>query len=453
MGRFNLSHTHALSSKMGYLVPVMTEEVLPGDMMRFRTSMLVRMMPMKRPVMHPVMVQLYHFFVPTRLVDPNFEDFITEKLGPDATRPTVTPTDWDVLEHMGVPPVPGSKVLADPLRAYNLVWNEYFRDQDLQTEVDRDQEQLLRACWEKDYFTSARPVPQQGDAVTIGVGEGLYGMGLAYTTVKDKDGNSVPDPAPGSYATSVSRVGSDGKLIPQAALDLNELRRSFAIQQRREHRARFGSRYSDLLRSWGVSPQDARLDRPELIATAGRPMSFSEVVSTASSGIGDVVGDLYGHGIGMLSHSPARLFAPEHGWLLSVFVMRPKTQYTDGTPRQFLRSKLNDYWHPESELMGPQAVLNKEVYGNHSDPEGTFGWTGRHDEYRRKTGYVSGVMRDEYDDWHLSREFFSDPALNADFVECNPTDRIFANANSHDFVVYAENQIVARRPVSQEPVV
>lgn len=456
MARFNLSYTHTFSSKMGYLVPVMTEEVLPGDAWRFRFSGLLRMLPLKRPVMHPVEISVFHFFCPTRLVDDSFEDFITGKLGKDAQRPVTTSTG-DLGEHMGIP-VSDVPVVKDPFRIYNFIWNEWFRDADLQQEVDLDDQNLLKAAWQKDYFTSARPVPQQGDSVSINIGGSTFmgtAAGSSGTEFFDKDGNSLGTNQHNDYRQLVAPLNTPSDnasgLNTAGSLDLNDLRRMWMQQTRAERRAQFGSRYQDWLRSIGVRPQDTRLDRPEMIAGATRRVTFSEVVSTASGGAGDVVADLYGHGIGMISHNPARRIIPEHGWIMSLLLVRPQTQYIDGIPRQFTRKVQDDYWHPESELLGPQPIKNSEVYADAASPDGTFGWVGRHDEYRYRTGMVSGAMRDEYLDWHLARDFQSEPALNSDFVTCDPSTRIFAESNSHDFVCYGENQIIARRLVSQEP--
>ena len=468
MGVFNLSHTHTTTCEMGKMIPVAAQEVLPGDMFRQKTDVLLRTAALKAPVMHPVYMRVHHFFVPNRLVDDQWEDFITGKDGRDATGPTLNLVANSVAGRMGVGIDVGQPVSAHPIRAYNLIYNEWFRDQDLNAAANIDDQQVKSCAWGRDYFTKARPAPQQGAAVTVpvqgGFVDGLYIDNIAPTAVNTKtwDAAGAPGTA-GSSNVSPVYVRRDGTLasddinpVPSGtadgAIDINELRRALFLQQQAEQRQRYGSRYVDLLKQFGVRPQDARLDRPELLGGSSRPISFTEVVATAE-GTGVDVGDLYGHGIGVMSGRSWRRMFPEHGWVISILSIVPQTQYIDMVPKGFIRSVPGDYWFPESEIEGPQPILNREVQGAHVSPADTFGWTGRHDEYRSRLSYVSGEMSGALDDWHYARDLNTNAALNGAFVRADVTDRVYQNTTNDPCRVFVSHSIKARRPVSQTPMV
>lgn len=471
MGRFNLSHDHTLTMEMGELIPVATMEVLPGDMFRHMTSVLIRTESLKAPVMHPVYMRVHHFFVPNRLVDDNWEDFITTRDGRDATNPTLTLSSiasGNVADHMGIDIQVGDEILAHPIRAYNLIYNEWFRDQDLQNAVSLDSQTIKRVAWGRDYFTKARPNPQQGTAVTVPISgasgiENMYVRGTTSGTGRAVNPDGTIGATSGTESFSevwVRRTGGgatdnvDPMLLGGGGgtLDIKDLRRALFLQQQAEQRERYGSRYVDLLKQFGVRPQDARLQRPELLGGHQRPISFSEVVATAE-GTGVDVGDLYGHGMGVMSGRPYRRMFPEHGWVITLLSVIPRTQYMTMVPKQFLRANPPDYWFPEGEIEGPQPIAQREIYSAAASPTDTWGWTGRHDEYRSNFSYVSGEMRTTLDDWHYARDFSSYPALNGDFVEATPTDRVYSNTENDPLRVFVNHRISAARPVSQTPMV
>lgn len=491
--KHNLSHYNLLTGAMGYLLPVQCQEVLPGDSFKQDTSIFMRTMPLVAPVMHPVHVSIHSWYVPARLVWENFTDFITG--GPDGTDVSEPPffvssakntKVGELADYLGVPPdTTGLKFSALPFRAYNLIWNEFYRDQDLQQPIDislADGEDtitpvnLLRAAWQKDYFTLARPFEQKGPAVTVPI-EGAQGQ-ITGLTVKPNGSPSFSVPGGSSVLsfnyqtqspTSVDVQPVSGnagrhnlswndpalKVEGEAnfqigSLNLNDFREAMAIQRFEEKRALYGSEYPDYLAYLGVRSSDARLQRPEYLGGGRRTIQFSEVLQTAQGD--DPVGTLRGHGISALKTPTFVRFFEEHGFVITLMLIRPKTIYSQGLPRMFSRETKYDYWQKEYEHIGQQEIKNKELYAKHSKPDDTFGFINRYSEYRTQPSNVHGEFRTVYADWHLARDFSSDPALNADFVSCHPSNRIFAETtDDYDkFLIMAQNNVFARRLISQK---
>lgn len=509
MKRFkhSLSHYKLLTCSQGELVPIGLVEVLPGDTFQHATTLLARMNPLNSPVMHPVHCKIHHFFVPHRLVwnngpDDSWESFITG--GPDGMDASVFPTIsltnpavGTLANYLGVPPATGTfSVSALPFRAYALVFNEYWRDQDLVNPLTIDitggvdnttNTTLQNAAWEKDYFTTCRPweqkgpsisIPLAGDAPVRGTGDALgmtdgttnYGAGYATGTAQrtvlyaDQYGDPVATSGGGVGANpannsilgvtlDAANSGMEAVLSGVTAVDMNDLRIAMALQRYEEARARYGSRYTEYLRYLGVRSSDARLQRPEYLGGGKQTIQFSEVLQTApdiASGTSgaDGVGRLLGHGIGAVRSNRYRRFFEEHGYVISFMVVRPITIYADGLPRTFNRRTKEDFWQYELQHVGQQAILNKEVRMAHATPEGTFGFNDRYDEYRRQESSIAGEMYTTFNTWHQARLFSSDPALNSTFVTANPTNRIYQDTANDQLIVMANHSIQARRLVS-----
>lgn len=496
--KHSLSHNRLLSCDMGSLVPIGWFEVLPGDTIQHSTAALVRAAPLVSPVMHPIDVRIHHWYVPYRMIwegsnGKEFEDFITG--GPAGvslpTFPTITfagaPGLGSLADYLGMPhSVTGQVVSAMPFRAYAKIWNENYRDEDLESEVvvstaggnDTTTNITLKNCdWEKDYFTSARPFEQKGPTVTLPLGtsavvktnasdlftgaqSGLRALTTAGTNltqnVRIRTGSNPNANIIGGQTTDTAGA-NDFSIYPSnlfadlstaTSATINQLRQAFAIQRYEENRARFGSRYTEYLRYLGVRSSDARLQRPEYLGGGRQRIQFSEVLQTGPSAAPDqanVVGALKGHGIGAMRSNRYRRFIEEHGLIISLMSIRPKTIYMNGLERKWNRRLKEDFWQKELEHIGQQPVQNKEIYAGAASPTGTFGYQDRYDDYRRIESGVSGEFRTTLNYWHLARDFGSEPALNASFVSCVPTMRMFASAATDPFYVMANHSIQARR--------
>lgn len=484
---FSLSHKVNLSCDQGELVPIGLVEVLPGDIFCHGTSLLIRLSPLLAPVFSQLNVTVFQFYVPTRIVWDNFEKFITGgQDGDDATvAPTITFASGVAVGSLsdyfgltpGVAPLPA--VSAIPFRAYAKIFNEWIRDEDLDTELvvstgdgndTTTNTTLQNIRWEKDYFTAARPFEQKGPTVTIPVGgqapvnrvdaapnnwrafiaggntqPAAAGLGVINATADVRDtsvGNLLNFDPRGSLYADLSAV---------TGIPVTELRLANALQRFMETSSHRGSRYVEyLLSRFGVRSSDARLQRPELLSRSKQVVQISEVLATAE-GTNTEVGDLKGHGIGtMRSNRYMRMFE-EHGYVLTLMAVQPKTMYVQGIHRTWSRTDKYDYFQPETQFIGDQEILNKEIYAGAAVPGGTFGWTPRYQEYREQGNRIAGEFRQtSLDFWHQARIFSSEPALNSAFVTSNPTERIFAVPSQDVLYITANHSLQARRVLSKE---
>lgn len=471
--KFNLSYTKLFSCDMGELVPCGLTEVLPGDSVQGSTSALVRCAPMLAPVMHPVHVRFHHWFVPHRLVWDDWEDFITG--GPDGLNASVFPTITigggsgaaigSLADYLGVPTgVNNIVVSALPFRGYGLIWNEWYRDQDLQTALTVDRSDgadtttnvLLQNCaWEKDYFTSARPWEQKGASISIplaGTAPVAFSETGATPGVRTLDRQmSGTDSAVrvNEAGTGSAPIVGNTDLTAASGISVNALRASMALQRFQEARARYGSRYVEYLAALGVRSSDSRLNRPEYLGGGKQTVQFSEVLATAETGATVDVGDMKGHGIAAMRSNRFRAFFEEHGYVHTFMSIKPKTIYANGLFRHWNRRTKTDFWQKELQHIGQQAILKKEVYAASASPDATFGYQDRYDEYRRAESLISGEFRSTLlDFWHMARILASDPSLNSTFVSCVPTERTFAVPSQDVVYVHARHSFMARRLVA-----
>ncbi len=468
---------------MGTLLPCGLTEVLPGDTVQHTTSALIRCSPLLAPVMHPCHATISHWFVPLRLIWVDFEKFITG--GPDGNDASVYPTIdmggggaavGSLADYLGVPTTVANLIVsALPFRAYNLIWNEFYRDQDLETALalstasgaDVTTADTLQSCdWEKDYFTTARPWTQKGSDVSMPLAGTapinrvsnaaawkLYREG---TDTLEIDANNLRNEAT-SGELSNDDYSVDYSMDPLSGLtadlsgatgpDINEVREAFALQRFKEARARFGSRYTEYLRYLGVKSSDGRLDRPEPLASGRQTIQFSEVLQTGvtTDGATAGVGNLHGHGIAAMRSNRYRRHFNEHGYIISMINVKPKTMYVQGLPRTWNRRTKDDFFQKELQHIGQQEIKNKELYAAHASPDATFGYQDRYDEYRRTESTVAGDFRTTLSHWHLARIFAGDPTLNASFVKANPATRVFASAAADTLWMMTNHSMQARR--------
>jgi len=481
--KHSLSNYKLLSCDLGELVPIGMTEVLAGDSIQQSTNALIRAAPLLSPVMHPVHVNISHWFVPHRLVWDDWESFITG--GSDGMDDSVFPTIampastgaavGSLADYLGIPTgVAELAVSALPFRAYALIFNEWFRDQDLVTPLTIDTSSgvdtttstsLQNGAWEKDYFTAARPWEQKGPAITIP-------LGTTAPLILDPESGAIDSSvlrvsSTGAINTSAGDIGSTGSGLLQrsaganqtlditghtlvdlstaSGVTVNVLREALALQRYEEARARYGSRYTEYLQYLGVRSSDARLQRPEYLGGGRQTIQFSEVLQTAEGT--DPVGTLRGHGISSMRSNRYRRFFEEHGYVITLLTARPKAIYASGLSRTWNRRTKEDFWQKELEHIGQQEVLNKEVYAAGASPDATFGYQDRYDEYRRQDSTIAGEFRSTLNYWHFARIFGAAPALNADFVKCVPTENPFAVPSEDVLLIMAKHSIQARRLV------
>ena len=483
---FDLSYTKTLTCDMGQLIPIMCDEVVPGDVFHIGNQSVVRFQPLVAPILHEINQYVHYFFVPYRLLWDDWEEFISRGVSGDETPvlPTWSPALGDTAvgklwDYLGFPTSArptGALPLTFPRDAYNLVFNEYYRDENLQTEVANTNNDILFRNWEKDYFTSALLEQQRGTAPALPIS----GTSHAVFTNATNFGSAIT----GGYiigsdyitpglnrlltSNSVAANNITGYLnnnnvdLSQAStFDISDLRLAFQIQKWMERNNRAGVRYTEFLRAhFGVSPTDDRLQRPEYIGGSKSPIIVSEVLQTSSSDGTSPQGNLAGHGIGVSSNFCGKYHAKEYGLIIGIMSIMPKTMYQQGINRQWLKETCYDFFFPEFVNLSEQAILNAEICVKDNDAthnEGLFGYQGRYDELRTKQNQVCGLMRTDFDFWHLGRIFdpASPPSLNESFIQCNPTTtkRVFASETTPGLIVSFANLIKAFRPlpVTAEP--
>ncbi|AXL14888.1 major capsid protein [Microviridae sp.] len=451
----SLSGYNLLTCDMGQVVPVCLRPVLPGDLISHQTNMFMRVTPMAAPVMHQVDARIHHFYVANRTIWDDWEDFITG--GEDGMNADVVPTytttgnSKDLWDYFGVPPVASIGLNALPIIAFNRIWNEFYRDQDLQIARADDDVTIPKCAWGRDYLNTARPWSSKGPQVSIPVGDKAY----VKTDWQASQNNTMSSDTGGNhYSTDVSTQAAQFRLYADLqtaeGADPIDVRTAWGMQRFMEEAARFGSRYPEKMRRLG-SQYQGLLERPEFLGGGSQAINFSEVLQTANDTNDRPfgVGDLYGHGIAATRTNRYKRRIDEHGYVISLLSVRPTSLYQDGVEREWLRSDREDFHDPFLEDVGMMPVYNGEVdLGHAAGHKEIFGYQDRYDDYRQGRNQVTAEFRDVLDYWHLGRQL-TDPMLNGSFVECTPSKRIFNEQTMDSLWIMCHNKINAFRNIGK----
>lgn len=515
---FDLSHFKRFTCDMGQLIPALFLECVPGDTFEIGCEAVTRFQPMVAPILDSVDMYVHYFFVPTRLLmnkDKDWETFLTG--GKDGTDDSVSlplwifyysngtntkPSDpfsngisegkYSLWDYFGLP-INNATFVRDAnhvngfaQRAYNLVWNEFYRDEYLCDEVSPTNSTILYRAWKKDYFTSSLPWQQRGVSPALPISGSLpvtissfslnnpwfslqgadtnpmtYGFGNGSNNTYNFIVDSNAQVAQGDRKlvdglTGTPVVTGTADLSKGTTFDVAVLREAFQIQRWLELNARAGVRYTEFLNAhFGIAPRDEVLQRPEYLGGTKSEIVVSEVLQTSATSDSSPQGNLAGHGLGAMSDFICSYTAKEFGYIIGIASWMPKPSYQQGVNKIFSRQTKYDFYFPEFAHLSEQAVTKGEIYatGDKDHDNSIFGYQSAYAEMRYMPSINCADMRDTYSYWHLGRIFKSDPSLNAGFLTTNSAysggirKDIFAVQNEPGLIVNFANIVKAVRPL------
>lgn len=521
--KFDRSHVYKTTFNSGKLIPVFVDEVLPGDTTRMSVNYFARLATPIKPIMDNIYLDWFFFFVPNRLVWEHWQNFCFEQEDPDDSTDYVIPTTsagdtsdtskavgslWDYFGlPIGLPNGSGINVSALPFRGVYLIWNEWFRDENLQKSVKiqkGDANEVFdssrtndQPSWvsdltvsgyvcpprgkRHDYFTSALPWTQKGPGVSIGLagtadvvlssnnnpilfsggdGKSAFSDMSIYSAKIGKEAN-IQGYTGNIESRGYLKFGSDVGLKAYADLDsssiftINSLRTAFQMQKFYERLARGGSRYTEVLRSFfGVVSPDARLQRPEFLGSFTKMVNVNPIAQTSATDTTSPQGNLSAYGVTAAKfHGFTKSFV-EHGYIFGFVCARADLTYQQGINKMWLRSTVYDFYWPTFAHLGEQAIELREIYAQGSEADTTvFGYQERYAEYRYKPSQITGKFRSSVangslDMWHLSQFFKNAPTLNEEFiVENPPIKRIIAVQDEPEFLLDIGFRYITVRPM------